>query len=520
MTEKTKKWLNSAMFYQIYPTSYYDCDNNGIGDINGITKKLDYIADLGCNGIWINPCFMSEFRDGGYDIVDYYKVDQRLGTNAEIKKLFEEAHKKGIKVLLDLVVGHTSDKCEWFIKSAQKEKNEYSDYYIWTDNVWDDSAGLKMINGATERDGNYMVNFFAMQPALNFGFAHPCRPWQKHYKDKCFDKMHNLVCDIIEFWMDMGADGFRVDMAGNMIKNDYTGEANTWFWNKIFSNIKVKYPDAVFIAEWSIPEISIAKAGFDMDFMIHLHGEGYSSLFRWEREVRPFAAGDKISYFRKNSLTSLEIFFSEYYKILKDIKDKGFISIPTGNHDISRISYKRTDAEIITAYAFLFTIPNVPFIYYGDEIGMRYIKGLSKDGGYDRTGSRTPMQWDDSKNCGFSTAEQTYLPVFDDLKYTVKAQNKAGSILSYTKELIMLKKTFKSLMADSEFNVISAASDNPFIFERIYKNEKITVAINAKGGKAEALLKNRPEKVLSSLNSAIDGDKIIFSDFGYIILAD
>lgn len=167
-------WLEHALFYEIYPQSFCDSNADGIGDINGIISKLDYIHNLGCNAIWINPCFDSPFVDAGYDVRDYYKVAPRYGTNEDLKHLFEAAHKRDMHVLLDLVPGHTSVTCEWFRQSCRAEKNEYTDRYIWTDSVWNAPEHIGSIagwiRGGTERDGAAAVNFFTTQPALNYGF--------------------------------------------------------------------------------------------------------------------------------------------------------------------------------------------------------------------------------------------------------------------------------------------------------------------------------------------------------------
>ena len=181
-----KQWLDTAVFYEIYPTSFFDSDGDGVGDVEGIIQKLDYVAGLGCNGIWLNPLFCSPFRDGGYDVADYKRVDPRFGTNEDLVRLFKEAKKRGVRILLDLVPGHTSDTHPWFKKSAEAERNGYSDYYIWSPNVWTDARGegLRTVNGMCPRDGNYAVNFFSMQPALNYGYAAPDEPWQMHWQDE------------------------------------------------------------------------------------------------------------------------------------------------------------------------------------------------------------------------------------------------------------------------------------------------------------------------------------------------
>jgi len=156
--KNTPEWLTKAVFYQVYPPSFYDSNNDGIGDISGIIEKLDYIAQLGCNAIWLNPCFESAFRDGGYDISDYYKVSPRYGTNRDLINLFKQAKKRNIKVVLDLVPGHTSIDHPWFKESCKPEKNKYSDWFIWTDSHA--TVDKAMVCGYCDRDANYVTNFF------------------------------------------------------------------------------------------------------------------------------------------------------------------------------------------------------------------------------------------------------------------------------------------------------------------------------------------------------------------------
>ena len=155
----TPKWLENAVFYNIYPQSFYDSDNDGIGDLNGICEKLDYICDMGYTALWLNPFYESPFNDAGYDVTDFYKVAPRYGTIDDFKNLCSTAHKKGIKICIDLVAGHTSMECEWFQKSAFSEKNEFSNRYIWTDS-WMKGDSAQFIGGYGQRNGQYMKNFF------------------------------------------------------------------------------------------------------------------------------------------------------------------------------------------------------------------------------------------------------------------------------------------------------------------------------------------------------------------------
>ena len=165
------KWLDNAVFYEIYPQSFKDSNADGIGDFQGIIEKLDYIKELGCTAIWMNPCFESPFGDAGYDVSDYYKTAPRYGTNEDLKRLFEEVHKRDMHILLDLVPGHTSINHKWFQESMKAEKNEYTDRYVWTDSIWEEVWGMGSLRGISDRDGSCAVNFFHISLRLIMGFT-------------------------------------------------------------------------------------------------------------------------------------------------------------------------------------------------------------------------------------------------------------------------------------------------------------------------------------------------------------
>lgn len=222
----TNQWLNHAVFYEIYPQSFCDSNGDGIGDIQGIISKLDYIEELGCNAIWMNPCFDSPFVDAGYDVRDYYKVAPRYGTNEDLKQLFIEAHQRNMHVILDLVPGHTSIESDWFKQSCKAEKNAYTDRYIWSDTVWNAPVGVGSITGwyrgGYDRDGAAALNFFTAQPALNYGFYEKDegQDWQQDMNDAGPLATRDEIKNIMRFWCGLGCDGFRVDMAGSLVKND------------------------------------------------------------------------------------------------------------------------------------------------------------------------------------------------------------------------------------------------------------------------------------------------------------
>lgn len=459
-------WLNDAVFYEIYPQSFYDSNGDGIGDIPGVTEKLDYVRSLGCNAVWLNPCFDSPFRDAGYDVRDYRKVAPRYGTNGDLIRCFEEAHRRGMRVLLDLVPGHTSDEHPWFRESQRAQRNEYSNRYIWTDCVWNRPEGFGYICGASERDGCYLLNFFASQPALNYGFNKITAPWQLPYTHPDCAATLEAMKDVMRFWLDRGCDGFRVDMASSLVKNDEDGTATCELWRSVRAMLDREYPQAAMVAEWSDPKKAVAEAGFHMDFYLDKPGSGYRALFRSTDE-----GGGQHSFFSKEGRGDITEFLRDYLPQYEVSKGKGYISFPTCNHDTPRMTRAFGERECRLAYAFLFTMPGVPFLYYGDEIGMRYLDLTSVEGGYRRTGSRTPMQWKGGGNLGFSSAapEKLYLPVDgSESAPTVEAQEKDGdSLLNAVRELLALRHRFPDLQAAPNFEVLCAQRGRyPFAYRR------------------------------------------------------
>ncbi len=463
------EWLKSAIFYEIYPQSFYDSNGDGIGDFNGIISKLDYINSIGCNAIWLNPCFESPFLDAGYDVSDYKKAAPRYGTNEELIKLFDEAHKRDMHILLDLVPGHTSTKHEWFKQSCKADKNEFSDRYIWSNSVWEDTSELDCIRGFCERDGSCAVNFFSHQPALNYGYAVCTKSWQQSPTDPAPMATREAIKDVMRFWLSKGCDGFRVDMAGSLVKNDVDGTETIKLWQDFRRFLDDEFPNAALISEWGEPDKSLA-GGFHMDFLLHFGPSHYNDLFRCDEP-----------YFSCRGKGSAKDFVHAYTDNCLKTSNKGLICIPSGNHDMDRLSRRLDNDEMKLAFAFLMSMPGAPFIYYGDEIGMRYIEGLSsKEGGYGRTGSRTPMQWNSERNAGFSDAKEDllYLPIDPDIDRPTVEHSLCDddSLLNEVKRLIKLRKAHLALGNFGQIEFIS--SEYPIIYKRSFDNEEILVIIN------------------------------------------
>jgi maltose alpha-D-glucosyltransferase/alpha-amylase len=481
------EWLEKAVFYEIYPQTFYDSNNDGIGDLPGIIEKLDYVQSLGANAIWLNPCFESPFGDAGYDVADFYKVAPRYGTNDDLRRLFDEARKRGIRVVLDLVAGHTSIESEWFKASARHEKNPFTDWFVWTGSVWERGLpGLNPVRGFSERNAGFIPNFFYFQPALNYGFANPDPeyPWQQPIDAPGPQAVRQELRNIMKFWLDMGASGFRVDMAASLIKNDPGHRANMRLWQEMRLWMEQQYPEAILMSEWSYPERAI-QAGFHIDFYIHFGTTGYTSLFRKNVGRGMGYSPYGFSFFDRAGMGNIVEFVEDFTHHYNATREAGYICIPSGNHDIlPRLGYNRSPEDLKVAFTFLLTMPGVPKIYYGDEIGMRGVQGLpSKEGGYERTQSRTPMQWRRGLNAGFSggKSEDLYLPVEDDPENRTVAdqEDEPNSLLNVVRRLVDLRRAHPALCNRSEFLPLYAEPGRyPFVYLRRGEGETILVAVN------------------------------------------
>jgi maltose alpha-D-glucosyltransferase/alpha-amylase len=489
------EWLHQAVFYQIYPQTFYDSNGDGIGDLEGIIQKLDYVKSLGVDGIWINPFFTSPFHDGGYDISDYYHVAPRYGTNQDVERLFGEAHRRGLKVLFDYVASYTSIEHPWFQESAKQEKNKYTNWYIWTDNIWLNPPKAYVdlfIKGYGRRNGQFMRNFYWCQPALNYGFVHPQEEWQLPIDHPDVLAVREEMKKVMRFWMDMGADGFRADMAGALVKNAHVGEDDPMFsrrdegtkqfWQEVRAILDKDYPEAFMVSEWSYPESAI-EGGFHADFYHWF--PGYSDLLQKEswRILNGYSEGH--SFFDREGKGNIKNFLDRYVEQYDKTKGKGYICLPLGNHDLSRLNIRRSDRELEMIFAFSFAMPGIPFIYYGNEIGMRQLYDLPHvEGAYKpRAGARTPMQWTSGKNLGFSTAEpkQLYLPVdpAPDAPTVESQKNDPGSLLNRVRRLIELRKTEPALAAYAEFvPVVARENTYPLVFIRAVDQQILLAVFN------------------------------------------
>jgi len=513
-------WADSAVFYQIYPQTFYDSDGDGIGDLQGIITKLDYVKSLGVSAIWLNPFYDSPFRDAGYDVSDFYRVAPRYGTNDDAKMLFDEVHKRGMHILIDYVPSYTSIDHPWFKASCDPKPNKYTNWYVWTGSTWFpgmDKYRASFIQGYCERDGMFMNNFFWHQPALNYGYARPDpqQPWQLPVDHPDVMAMKEEMRNVMRYWLDMGCDGFRADMAGSLVKND-DGSENSKYWKSVREFLDREYPGTFLIAEWSNPKDAV-RGGFNADFFHWF--SGYDDLFQKEHIRNQGNNGH--SFFDAEGKGDITHFLEVYMDQYKGSRDLGYISVPVGNHDLERIkNHGRTDMDMQVIFAFMLTMPGTPFIYYGDEIGMKQLYGLPyTEGSYmGRAGDRTPMQWNNSLNKGFSAAQpgKLYRAVdsSEDAPDVASMEPDPNSLLNKVKELIRLRSTEPALAAYAEFVPVFAEKGRyPFAFIRANGKERLLVVVNPAGRDETATFainyKSRKPQLISGSGIAKIKDNVV-----------
>ncbi|MGI8664890.1 MAG: alpha-amylase family glycosyl hydrolase [Jatrophihabitans sp.] len=527
-------WLADAVLYEIYPQSFADTDGDGIGDFPGVLAHLDHLHWLGVDTIWFNPCFASPFVDAGYDVSDYQLVAPRYGSNDDLIAVIEAARERGIRVLLDLVAGHTSSEHSWFQAEANAAgPDPLGDRYVWTDSV--DADQISDGNPRTRpwvaspgtRSGYYLKNFYDAQPALNFGYASldPEEPWRQPADAPGPQRNRQALREIMSFWLDRGVAGFRVDMAFSLVKDDPGYQVTTALWRDLRAWLDQAYPAAVLIPEGSEPHAASHPPAFHAEFFLVI-GAAHQSLFAnggaGELPWRPAAP----CFFDAEGRGSVDTLLQEWNAVRSARPDRPIL-LGSSDHDFARMATGRRSYEQLgAAYTFLLTWGSVPSIYYGDEIGIRNQDDLTinKEGSlifpgfYDRAGTRTPMQWDTSPNAGFSTApaEHLYLPIDPDPeRQTVSAAlEDPSSLIHLIRRLIALRKEIPALGTRSAISVVHAGY--PFVYRR---GDHHLVVVNP--GQAPATLAvpglDSAKEILNSGVTAGNG-KIHADGFAYAIL--
>lgn len=500
------KWFKDAIIYQIYPRSFKDSNSDGMGDIKGIIEKLDYLKDLGINCVWLSPVYQSPMDDNGYDISDYRVIHPDFGTMDDFKLMLSEMHKRGIRLIMDLVANHTSDEHYWFKQARLSKDNPYRDYYIWKDkpNNWSGFFGEKAWEYDETSNSYYLHLFGKKQPDVNW--ENPVV--RKEYKD------------IIKFWLDLGVDGFRCDVI-NLISKDqrYKNGTNPLilvgkkyfingprlheFLNEINEDVLSNY-DCMTVGETVFSTLE------DIKLLTGEDRKELSMVFNFDHTSVDNFLGVKW-LMRKFSLKRFKKTLDKYQYGLKDV---GWNSLFYENHDQRRSvgrfntddgEYREQSAKLLATT--MYFLKGTPFIYQGQEIGMTNLNVKSIDDFVDietknvlqtmkklpltkkyidksirngsRDNSRTPMQWDDSKYAGFSDVEP-WLMCNDNVKSinVAKSLKDENSILNYYKKLFKTYKKYGELVRDGVYTDLLPNSSKLFAYERRLDNKLLLVISN------------------------------------------
>jgi alpha-glucosidase len=495
----TRRWAEGAIVYQVYPRSFYDTNGDGVGDLNGVTAKLGYLQKLGVNAIWLSPFYPSPMADFGYDVADYCDVDPIFGTLRDVERLIKQAHKKKIKVIVDLVPNHTSNEHEWFRQSRQSREGPYADWYIWRDPKSISSAGVPTPpnnwrnvitgDGAWEyepaRQQFYLHSFHVAQPDLN---------WSNH-------DVREAIKDAMRFWLNKGIDGFRVDAVPWLAKDPefrddpknphyVSGQGhpygslvhtNSTAWPAVHAYLaemaavlkedRYKHSDRFMVTEGypqtadSVAEYLAYYQGMDPEVAAPFNFEGLG--LPWNAE-----AWSK--------------FLSRFHAALSDFSPLCVPSYAFGNHDQSRIVSRLGEVQARSAAVLLLSLPGMAFVYNGDEIGMHnvsippeFVQDPGAVGGEGRDPERTPMQWTPDHNAGFTQAQVPWLPLADDYKvWNVKTETKdKTSFLALYKTLGKLRNGSAALSHGS-IEILQGGGSDALIFRRTHEKSSLLVCIN------------------------------------------
>ncbi|HVZ17130.1 MAG TPA: alpha-glucosidase, partial [Terriglobales bacterium] len=483
-------WWKHAVIYEIYPRSFQDTNGDGIGDINGITSRLDYLKDLGIDAIWITPMYPSPQVDFGYDIADYTAIDPQYGTMADLDRLFAEAKKRNIRVLMDFVMNHTSDQHPWFKESRSSKTNPKRDWYVWHDgkdggppNNWQSWFGHSAWTLDPKTNQYYYHYFYVQQPDLN---------WRN-------PEVKKAMFDVVRFWLDKGAAGFRIDAVSRLFEDPSLHDDPYLPGHNAYGdrNIEHKYTD-------NLPEVHDVLR--EMRALVDTY-PGNPVLISEADEPN---IGELAKMYGNNDEVQLPMDFQIadvnklcapcFRKLLDEVENNpahGWPEYFFGNHDQDRSWDRYGDGvhndQIAKLMAALLLTPRAtPQMYYGEEIGMlttppariEDVKdpigkiGWPKEKG--RDGERTPMQWNSEKNAGFSTAAKTWLPIPPSYtKRNVEVEKKdPNSIYNFYKKLIALRKSNAALRDGS---YVTVNPDNPNVLSFLRKGEDgeaVLVALN------------------------------------------
>lgn len=437
------------------------------------------------------------------------RIAPRYGTDADLVALVEAAHRHGIRILLDLVAGHTSDTHHWFRQSLT---NPADDRYIWADR-----PTTRFVASPGPRAGYYRRNFLDCQPALNFGYARPDpnEPWRQDPDAAGPRRNRQAIRDIMSHWLRLGIAGFRCDMAYSLVKDDPGYVETAKIWQTMRQWLNTEHPHAILVSEWGQPATAI-QAGFHADFFLHFRDDAWRTLLDTGAGTVRASASPVTPYFAATGTGSASPFVDTYQHVRHTIGDSGFAILPTSNHDFSRLACGDRDGDQLkAAFAMIMTWPTVPAIYYGDEIGMRFIatapdrEGGRLDATNNRNGSRTPMQWDDST----SAATALYLPLDPDpARPTVDAQfGDPTSLLHTVRALIHLRREYPELGSRGTLDVVHTGY--PLLYLRA---GRYLVAINPSGRDVHhPVATQHPPRPLLADGATIDADAAHIHPHGF-----
>ncbi|QJD73812.1 glycoside hydrolase family 13 protein [Lactobacillus acetotolerans] len=535
----TQDWWKNAVIYQIYPKSFLDTDNDGIGDLNGIDKKLDYLKKLGVDALWISPVYLSPQVDNGYDIADYRKIDPMFGDNADMKHLISDAHNHGIKIIMDLVANHTSDQSIWFQESKKSRDNYFSDFYIWKDakedgsepNNWGSNFGGSAWTYCEERQQYYLHYYGKQQPDLN---------WEN-------PRVRQAIYDVMRYWKAHGVDGWRMDVITSISKNqNFPDNANPHGLKYVVGNQNNGPRMHEFIHEMnqevlepfhmmSVGEAPDSKSK-DTRNLVDPTRKELNMVFTFEHmhvDRKPGNVNGRWAIQPVDIVQLKKILFDWQ----KNLEDHGWNALYFENHDRARTpsrwgNDKEYRYESATAFAtILHGLKGTPFVYQGEEIGMTnpefdlndyedielttnykklvkdektisskdFLKAARK---ISRDNARTPMQWNDKANAGFTTGKPWFKlnPDYSSINVE-KDLSSSKSVFKYYQKLIELRHT-NDILEFGNAKLLMPDDEDIFAYTRQYKNQKWLVIANLSSH-------SRSLEILNKFNES----KIVISNY-------
>jgi maltose alpha-D-glucosyltransferase / alpha-amylase len=485
-------WFKRAVFYEVLIRGFKDSKGDGTGDIRGLTSKLDYLQWLGVDCVWLLPIYESPLRDGGYDISDFMKVLPEFGDLGDFVELVDEAHKRGMRIIADLVMNHSSDQHPWFQASRSDPDGPYGDYYVWsdTDELYQE-ARIIFVDTETSnwtwdpvRKQYYWHRFFSHQPDLNY--ENPA--------------VQEAMIDVLKFWLDLGIDGFRLDAVPYLYEEaGHNGENHPKtheYLKRVRREVDENYPDRVMLCEanqW--PEDVVEYFGKDGDeCQMAFHFPLMPRLFMAVRRESRYPISEILAntppipdncqwgiFLRNHDELTLEMVTDDerdymYAEYAKDPRMKSNVGIARRLAPL--LENDRNQIELFTGL--LLSLPGSPVLYYGDEIGMGDNIYLG-----DRDGVRTPMQWNADRNAGFSTADpqQLYLPAILDPVYGYQAINveaqmrSSSSLLNWTRKLIHIRKQHP-VFGMGTYEELGSSNPSVLAFVREFGDDKVLCVNN------------------------------------------